>query len=322
MTYKMMYRRKLLVLSSLLALLSLLYLLSFVFDPDRLLSRSAAYTWLEDRLLDQADRIVIESPGLTVSLLRRNNAWLVSREGNEYPARQLRVGDLLAALSHRAPYPVQARSASSHRQLGLEEGISRITVRGGAGLPLLDLLLGKAGNAGREIYLRKANSNEVRSGEDIFTVYTGSAVSWYDLRLFPEGPEAGDLQRLTVYPLAGEGEPLVFTRSGNGWSAGGLGLIPDNSRVESYIRGVLGAEGEDFVPPAAAAEPFPMELFPIEGRLVLELGNGTVLSLNVGPAEEDTNRRPAELSGSPYRYILAGWTVERLFRDAGYFSAR
>jgi hypothetical protein len=314
----MAYRRKLLILSSLAASLLLVYILSFVFDPQRRLSRSAAYTWLEGRLLDQADRIVIQSPGLTVNLLRRNNVWLVSHEGGEYPARQLLVGDLLALLSRRAAYPVQARSASSHQRLGLEEGISRITVRGGAGLPLLELLVGKGGNTNREVYLRKANSNEVRSGEDVFTAYTGRALaSWYDLRLFPEGTEPGELQRLTVYPPSGEGEerpgPYAFTRSGQGWSLTGLDVPqPDNSRIESYLRGVLAAEGEDFIP--AQAPPS----FPEEGRLVLEMGNGAVLTLSVGPREAET-KRPAKVSGSPYVYALAGWMVDRLFRDAGYF---
>jgi hypothetical protein len=309
----MAYRRKLLILSSLVVLLSLVYILSFVFDPQRSLSRSAAYVWLEGRLLDQADRIVIRNPGLTVDLLRRNNVWLVSRQGNEYPARQLRVGDLLAALSRRAAYPVLAASASSHRQLGLEEGISRITVRGGAGLPLLDLLIGRGGNTGREIYLRKANSDQVRSGEDIFTVYTESALaSWYDLRLFPDGPEAGDVQRLTVYPPAGGS--YAFTRSGGGWNIRGLDIEPDNARIDSYIRGILAAEGEDFAPASAVPESFPGE-----GRLILELGDGTVLALNLGPGEGE-GRYVAGLSASPYRYVLADWTVERLFRAAGYFK--
>jgi hypothetical protein len=311
----MAYRRKLLILSSLVVLLSLLYVLSFVFDPQRALSRSAAYAWLDSRLLDQVDRVLIQNPGLTVDLLRRGDEWLVSRQGNEYPARRLRVEDLLAALSRRAAYPVRAVSASSHLQLGLEEGISRITLRGGAGLPLLDLLIGKGGNTGREIYLRKANSSEVRSGEDIFTAYTGSApASWCDLRLFPEGPGAGDLQRLTVYPPNGEGN-YAFTRSGKGWTFMGLDLEPGEGRIESYIRGILAAEGEDFVPASSVPEPFPAE-----GRLVLELGNGTVLSLSLGPEQGETGRYIAKLSDSPYLYALAGWTAERLFRDAGYFA--
>ncbi|MDR1636014.1 MAG: DUF4340 domain-containing protein [Treponema sp.] len=310
----MAYRRKLLILSSLTLLLSLVYILSLIFDPQRSLSRAAAYAWLDGRLLDQADRVLIRKAGLTVNLLRRNDAWLVSRQGNEYPARQLRVEDLLAALSRRASYPVRAASASSHRQFGLEEGISRITVGGGAGLPLLDLLLGKGGTTGREIYLRKANSDQVRSGEDVFTAYTESPLSsWYDLRLFPDGPEAGDVQRLTVYPPAGggEGRGYAFTRSGTGWNLRGLDLEPDNSRVESYIRGILSAQGEDFLPP-----PVP-EPFPEAGRLVLELGNGTVLTLSLGEGEPD--RYIAKVSGSPHLYALADWTVERLFRDAGYF---
>ncbi|MDR3193403.1 MAG: DUF4340 domain-containing protein [Treponema sp.] len=311
----MAYRRKLLILSSLVILLSLVYILSLVFDPRRVFSRSSAYTLLEGRLLDRADRIVIENPGLTVNLLRRDNVWLVSRGGNEYPARQLRVGDLLAALSRRAAYPVLATSASSHRQLGLEEGISRITVRGGAGLPLLDLLIGKGGT-GRELYLRKANSDQVRSGEDIFTVYTESALaSWYDLRLFPNGPEAGEVQRLIVYHPAGEGEGGAFTRSGKGWNLRDLAIEADDTRIDSYIRGILDAEGDDFIPASAVPEPFP-----VKGRLVLELGNGTVLTLSLG--EGEASRYIAKLSGSPYLYALADWTVERLFRDAGYFRGR
>jgi hypothetical protein len=310
MTYKT-YKRRLLTLSSLAALLFLVYILSLVFDPQRTLSRSAAYTWLEPRLLDQADRIVIRSPGLTVNLLRRNNSWLVSQQGNEYPARQLRVGDLLAALSRRAAYPVQAASISSHGQLGLEEGISRITVRGGAGLPLLDLLLGKGANTGRELYLRKADSAEVRSGVDIFTAYTGGALaSWYDLRLFPE-IEAGDLQRLTVYPPTGESYTL--TRSGNGWNLTGVPNA-DNGRIDSYIRGILAAQGEDFAPPSALSTSLSGG-----GRLILEMGNGALLTLNLGP-EEEAGRRLAEVSGFPYLYVLADWAAERLFREAGYFS--
>jgi hypothetical protein len=316
----MTYKRKLLILSSLAVLLFLVYILSLVFDPRQSFSRSAAYTWLEPRLLDQADRMVIQSPGLTVNLLRRNNLWLVSRQGNEYPARQLRVGDLLAALSRRAPYPVQAASVSSHRQLGLEEGISRITVRGGAGLPLLDLLLGKGGGTGRELYLRRADSAEVRSGEDIFTAYTGgSLASWCDLRLFPEGIDAGDLQRLTVYPLAG-GEPCIFTRSGRGWNLTGLDIpSPDNGRIESYIRGILAAEGEDFIPALAGPALFSGEGKLSLGKLILELGNGSVLTLNLG-LEEESGRRLAEVSAFPYLYALADWTVERLFRNVEYFS--
>jgi hypothetical protein len=306
------YKRKLLILSSLAALLFLVYILSLVFDPRQSLSRSAVYTWLEPRLLDRVDRIVIRNPGLTVNLLRRNNIWLVSQQGNEYPARQLRVGDLLAALSRRAAYPVQAGSVSSHRQLGLEEGISRITVRGGAGLPLLDLLLGKGGNTGRELYLRKADSAQVRSGEDIFTAYTGSALaSWYDLRLFPENIQAGDLQRLTVYPPAGG--PYTLTRSEKGWNLTGLDIPnADNGRIDLYVRGILAAQGEDFVP----ALPAPLSG---GGRLILELGNGNILTLNTG-TEGEGGRPLAEVSGFPFLYALADWTVERLFREAGYFS--
>jgi hypothetical protein len=50
------------------------------------------------------------------------------------------------------------------------------------------------------------------------------------------------------------------------------------------------------------------------------MGNGAILTLSVGPGEAETKRRPAKVSGSPYVYALAGWMVDRLFRDAGYFG--
>jgi hypothetical protein len=190
----------------------------------------------------------------------------------------------------------------------------------------LDLLVGQGDQTGRDVYLRKAGQNEIRSGEDLFSGYISSArTSWYNLRIFPEsenGLDAEAVQRLTVYPPSGEdeensggGEPRVFSRSGTEWTISGITVAdPDKTKVDSYIRGILNIEGEDFSESVELDDP----IFG-DARLVLELGDGRIHTFTLGAADE-SNRRLAVASGSPYVYSLAGWAVDRLFRDAASFE--
>jgi hypothetical protein len=247
-----------------------------------------------------------------VRLARRGGVWMVIRGGEEYPAKQIRVDDFLGILSGKGIYPVRSEAASSHERLGLAEGAPRITIRGGAGLPLLDLLVGNVDNTGREVYLRRVDRNEVRSGEDRLSAYMAAGrTSWYDLRLINAG-NAESVQRLSVYPP--EGEPRIFTRNGAAWTISGLDLTkPDMTKVENYVRGILTLEGDDFVSAGGAAD------ISGGGRLVAELDNGMVYTIRLGTPDE-SGRRRAAVSGSPYVYSLAGWASERIFRDADFFE--
>jgi hypothetical protein len=331
----MSYKRKLLVLSSLTAVLAGVYVLTFVFDPELSGRRSDAYTWLNPRLRDSVDRIDFnggeasgrDGSSLALSLVRRNGRWLVLRDALEYPAREARVEELLDLLSRRSSYPRRSDSPSSHGIFGLSEAVaSRITLRGGAGLPLLDLLIGGADAGGGSLYLRKANSGEVRSGDGGLSAYIDNeARSWYDLRLFPETGDtvlaAESLQRLTVRaPDREDGASppaMLISRERNSWriEAGDRSLDPEaveKSRVDSYIRGILSPTGADFV--AAAREG-------AAASLILELGDGRVLTLNLGPPGEEGRRRAWIGAGeNPYGYLLASWAVDRLFREPEYFQ--
>jgi hypothetical protein len=320
----MVYKQKLIFLSGLAGLLALVYALTLVFEPERAGRRNAAFNWIDPKLAAQVENIRVSGPQEVVELARKDGAWRVSYNGAEYPARQLRVDDFLGVLSKRAAYPVRASTAAAQERLGLTgEAASRIVLSAASGPPLLDLLVGQADQTGREVYLRTAGQNEIRSGEDLFSGYISSArTSWYNLRLFPES-ESGALdvdavQRLTIYPPAGENgpaDPRIFSRSGNNWTITGIDTAdPDNTKVDSYIRGILNTEGDDFSESLTPADP----VFD-EARLVLELGDGSIHTLRLGEADE-SNRRPAAVSGSPYVYSLAGWAVDRLFREGGYFE--
>jgi hypothetical protein len=316
-----------------IAALVLAYTLGMIFDPERTASGSDLLSWIDPQLVDRIDRIAIESGGETKELIRKNAGWFVSHNGKDYPARQMRVEVFIDLLAKRAPYPVRSSNASSHERLGLTENdASRILVSGGARLPLLDLLVGQGDNTGQEVYLRRRDQNEARSGEDVFTAYTESPrASWYNLRLFPESEDgsldADSVQRLTVYAGAqmpgsddGDGadaapaELRVFTRSGTEWILSGISAAgADMNKVDSYVRGILNAEGDDF------GDSDEGDLMFNHSRITLELGDGSVRTLRLGPPDE-TGRRLARVSGSPYTYSLAGWAAERLFRDASFFE--
>jgi hypothetical protein len=324
----MVYKKKLLTLSSLVAFLALVYAITLFFDPERVSSRSAAFLWLDPQLQDQADGIDLAKAGewdSPLSLVRRGSNWYAMIDGAEFPAKNARVEDLLRVLAAQGAYPVRGSDPSSHGRLGLSENnAARILVKGGAGLPLLDLLVGDSDAAGREVYMRKNGQNEFRSGEDKLSAYiNGAETSWHRLGLFsepPGPPDAALVQRITVNPPPPEEEgdappePLVIARKGSGWSIEGLDdEAVDTQRVDSYLRGILDAEGDSFVSGLSAATAGFNE-----GRITLDLGNGSSLGISLGTLPD--NRKAATASGSPYVYALADWTVTRLFREQSYFA--
>jgi hypothetical protein len=324
----MVYKKKLIALSSLTGFLALVYLVTLFFDPERGSSRSAAFLWLDPEIRNQVDGLELAKAGEwdnPIKLVRRGSNWYALIGEAEFPAKNARVEDLFRVLTTRDAYPVRGSDASSHERLGLSENrAGRVLVTGGAGLPLLDLLVGNSDAAGREVYMRKNGQNEFRSGEDKLSAYiNGAETSWHRLGLFAESPpDAAQVQRIVVNPPPPEGEaeeggvapdPMVITRNGSVWSIEGMDdETVDAQRVDSYLRGILDAEGESFIPgQSAATAGFS------DGRITLELGNGSSLMINLGIQPE--NRKVVTASGSPYVYALAEWTVTRLFREKSYF---
>jgi len=320
----MIYKKKLNVLLGIIAALALIYVLTIIFDPERRGARSAAYSWLDPAETGKISGIIIASSGNSINLARNGGKWFVSRDGKDYPAKTVRVDDFIAALAKRAPYPLRSSSASSHERFSLtDDQAVRVTVAAGAGLPLLNLLIGQSDLTGQNVYLRKQGENEVRSGEDIFSTYTRSAVTaWYNLRLFPESEsgklDASHVQRFTVYPPpaddGGETPARIFTRKGKEWTFNFVLAGPDMKKVDNYIRDIINTSGDDFVTSVASSDP----LFN-NSRIVLELGNGSTMTIRLGPPDQD-GKCYAAVSGSDWVYSIPEWAIQRLFPDTESFE--
>jgi hypothetical protein len=323
----MPYKKKLTILSGIVAALFLVYILTLIFDPERVGKWSDAYSWLEPSQVPLINGITITKayePENNTVLALNGGKWFVSHNGKDYPARQLRVEDFIATLTKKDSYPLRSSSASSHEQLSLtEETSTRVMLAGGAGLPILNLLIGEGDITGQNVYMRKQGQNEVRSGENKFSTYTDSPVSsWYNLRLFPESENAkidtANVQRLTVYaPPSESGEdipPQIFSRRGKEWTFNFELLEPDMGKIDTYIRDILNTQGDDFVDTISASD----SMFNYS-RLLLELGDGTARTLRISQPDED-GRSYAAITGSSFVYSIPAWTVQRLFPDVQTFS--
>ena len=308
----MAYKKKLTILLILVGVLALIYISSFVFDSGK--KRSDAFSWLDPALLGSADKIEISGSGGMTVLSRKNNTWVFSAGAEEYPAKQDRVEDFLSRLTRKESYALRAASSEARERLGLSENsASRVIIRGGAGLPLLDLLIGTADALGREIYLRRADKNEIYSGEDRLTLYVDSKPqSWYNLRLFTANTTVEMVQQAEVVISQ---DTYMLRRSGGGWiMTGNNESTLDSPKVDAWLRSVLEAEGEDF------SAGFAVNASPalVEGRITLRFGDGTTRTIQTGPPDEQ-KRRDASVTGSSLVYVLAEWTYNRLFRESAYF---
>jgi hypothetical protein len=328
----MPYKKKLSLLAAAAAVLALVYGLTLFFDPARTNARNAVFTWLPPGARDAADSVEISrGGGEPLSLVLRNGRWVTPLPPSggengagggalEVPVKQGRVDDLFRLLSARGAFPRRGSSAASHENLGLGDGAARLVIRGGPGLPLLDLLVGKDDPSGDEVFLRKNGEDVFRSGDRLISSYVnGERTAWYDLRLF-DGTALDDVQRVGVNFAGSEGNVNYrVVRSGDGWTFEGGEPIAGKDKVESWIRDVLEAQGEDFVPPGD---------FTAADEIRMELGDGSSLVLRIGPpppsaAGEDPapegGPRSAMAGGKPYGFTLSPWTVSRLLREPGYF---
>ena len=301
----MNFKKKVTILSALVAVLAIVYILILFLESDR--RRDPSFAWLEASNFAMADTIEIYGKNDLNVLRRINDTWFLYEDGIDYPARQSRVEDLIASLNRKEVYPIRAVSAEARERLGLVDGsASRIRIHGGAGLPLLDLLIGIPDTMGRQVFLKSADRNEIYSGEDRFTFFTeGTSVFWMDRRFFASASIA-DVQQIEVsLPLGA----YNLRRSGGGWIMQGTSDEIDVSRVDSWLRGILEGEAEYLTTGSPDT---------IESTITLRMGDGQNKVILAGP-DNEISIRQVLVSDSSFTYLLSEATYNRLFRESSYF---
>ena len=328
MFVNMPYKNRLIFLLSLIAVLALLYTGSIIYNSD-IGTRHTSFAWLDSKTAEKVNRIAVAAPMVEFDLLKQDNYWYILHNDSIYPARQIRVQDLLNVFVTRSAWPVRSSSASTHERFGLDSQASRITMHAAsqssfaeqssfASQALIDILVGDDDAMGREAYFRLFGQNEVRSGDNSIKTYLTAAVSnWYNLRLIPES-EGGQLdvnsvQRLFVYT---PNDSQIFTRRNRGWIIPGI-ENPDIHGLENYIRTILNTEADSFA--QIGFDDNISSDYVNNSSIVLEFGNGRVITIRLSE-EDDTGRRLAHVSGSEilnadYIYSIPPWSVNRLFRD-------
>jgi hypothetical protein len=326
----MSFQRKALIYSGIFGLLALLFVATMVFDPQRMASQSALRAWISPSVVATLSKIEITPPkdsktGEPVVLVKKDTLWFDQKDGRSYPVKQARVQDLLSALSKQAEYPVRATTDQAYAKLGVDgDHSNRITLYGpNQNTPVLDLLIGNRDAVERAVYMRNTASKEVRSGLDRFSSYgSDTNRSWYDLRLFPSTGKGaltsnqvqrihvvlnGDILKKDDYILSRDDKAQWIITSDRSKKL-------DAQKVESLVKSILEAEGEDFLSPQQESS------LGTGAVLTLELGDGSSRTLTIGEALPDSKRK-ATLSGSPFGYVLAGWAVNQIVKKRDYFYA-
>ena len=312
----MTYKKRLIFLESLIGVLVVTYIISSIVTSD-IGSKSSSYAWLDSKSTDKIIKIAVKDNDNEYELRKINYQWFTSHNGTEFPAKQLRVEDLLKILTTRSAWPVRSTSASTHERFGLEQSAGRITIYGET--VLLDLLAGNEDVYKNEIYLRKAGQNEVRAGDNAIKSYISSPISsWYNLRLIPESEsgaiDLSSIQRLSVYTPQ---ETQVFSRKNRKWEVSGVKVEkPDQNNIDNYIRQIITVEGDNFDDSVKGDDP----MFD-KTSVSFELGNGRIITIRFSPADESGGRF-ANVSGKEYVYFIPAYQVSKIFKSASSFETQ
>jgi hypothetical protein len=317
----MPYKKRLVILGSSAIFLAVVYAATLFFDPANMNARNERFTWLPAGAREKADKIEIgsELAGDKTELVLRGGKWYALLETDEVPVKQGRIDDLFRLLGTRGAFPRRGSSSSSHETVGLGTNAYRIVIKGGAGLPLLDLLVGSGDSSGNSVFLRRFGENEFRSGDKLIGSYIAAEkTSWYDLKLFDD-INLSAVQRVRVtfsgYTGPEDETPLIgymdynIARSGDNWVMDSTTL--DRDKVETWIQTILEAVGETILPSGNSA-------FDATARIYIETGNGANVALQIGELSTE-DKAFASVTGKPYVYVLPRWTVTRLLRERGYF---
>jgi len=250
--------------------------------------------------------------GKTLNLAREQGVWTL-READGYPADTAKVDTLLSDLKKIQVRRPVVTSSRYHATLKVTESDAerriRIYAEGGDD-PVVDLLVGSSPNYG-STNVRLAGDDAVYDVRDLRTYdIRPDAGSWIDRKLVDVAAE--DVAGISI--RAGS-STISLAKSGDAWSMTSPAGEADASKVDTWLRGVIGILASE--PAGKSDKPelgFDAPAATVELTRTKDGATDTIV-LRVGaevPGSE--GQRYARRDGASHAVTLSSWDAEKLLQ--------
>lgn len=320
----MRYEKKVTWLVGALAALLIIWAAGLVFSPERVAARSESAHLIAGKSADVAS-VSLSGGSLAapIQLIKSGAAWTMTDSSTQLPAQSSRVTAFVNALASVTRLRQVARSKDSWAGFQLDDAkAKRATLKDAAGKVLADIYVGSYGPTGGEVYLRRTGSdNSYTVDGSIASYFNYGRPSWLDLAVLG-GIKETEVQSFSVkagIELDGKGKPALaldygVSRDGKSWKSGAAQLDADS--VDSYLRAILGLQGEDYVA-APPAEAFAR----IDAKLTLELGSGVSKVLQIG-ASAGNDRFYGRIGDQGLAFTISNYSLKAALKSLADLSAK
>ncbi|MBA7619029.1 hypothetical protein ES703_26361 [subsurface metagenome] len=317
------FKNKVVVLSIILAVLIATYVLGIIFSPANISRREAATPLFIVLDKDSIARIEIAGREEKVVLKKSGAAWTALISGIYLPASKVRIDSFLNQIIKLKRSRVVTRNPDLWQdfEVSAETG-RRIRLLDKSDREVVNLIVGKAGPAGKGNYLRIEGKEEVIQVERSLASYMDNETKyWSHLKLFPGDLEGRDLISIDIRSRLFEGQSLDYTlvlSDGNGqpvWKVSGReDLAISADKVDRMANTLAGFEGTEFVVDIPEHE---AGLASPDAEVTFRTEDDRFYRLLVGKAVPDENQYHVKLEGQTHCYLAAEWRLKDLLKPLG-----
>ena len=268
------------------------FIINYLKSTDRVESRMGAFL-LETLPANQVASIIIKSPGEAVSLMKKNERWVVKTRF-DYPADFSKIYDLVRKFktvkigrsfgaSEDTRLRLLLKDPDDPNAPGKEQG-TRVFLKDDKLVTLANILLGKVRQTGGERrfpdgqYVMMGQTSEIHLIDGHFSSIGKDSSSWLAKDLIKV--EAKDINRITCFSPGGEDMQYELARFAKGKDLELAGISTDREVDKSVINRVAGALSslrmDDVADPSTDPKSIDMETPPL---IAYHLYNGIIYRL-------------------------------------------
>ncbi len=307
----MTFSRKFSLLVVLNSLLLLLIAGGLFFAPARKQDRSERRTLVSDKV--EIMSITIDGSA-SVKLDKNVSSWILQRGSQRLPADSRKISAFLEAIKAVGRMELVAGNRDAWKDFGLEgQESSRIRLGDAEKKIIADFTVGRNSSASSDVYVAFPGSENAYRASSAFASYLeGGEAAWLDLKLLP-ALDPKSIESIEFRGVLAFDEKTIVTtnyslvRDYEGWKTLGSGALSlDSVKIETMLRSLVSAKGEDFALPDTP-------IGSIAATMSFNLGNGEKALLSVGALGAD-KRFPVKTADSERLFYVASWALREAFK--------